>query len=363
MIAAALVIPAYADEVSEDPSPEAKPTYDASGKVVSPENQMGDGDGDSDTQAKAKPDPKPVMPPEGQVPQELAKLGNGEYFSSYAFLLDKSTRTLSIWKNSENGPVFVEAHASDMGRVDGDKQVLGDKKTPEGIYFFLSTHRENALDFNEYGSQAYTMDYPNLFDRREKKTGSGIWLHAIPDTKTLYRGSRGCVVVRNEVIQSLEKYITYRRTPIIVAKKASYVPVTTYQAQQKEILQWLETWRESWEAMELEKYMAHYDETFYSTRMDWDTWKRFKEGLNKKYEYIRVQIAKPSIYFHEDEAVVRFLQGYNSDRNSDFGEKTLHLKKKADGQYKIIAENWQPVSNKHLALLGDDKKSMLQQEL
>lgn len=362
IVTAALVIPAFADEISGDPTPETKPTYDASGKVVSPENQMGDGDAD-ESQAQRRPDPKPVMPPKGQIPRELAKLGAGDYFSSYAFMLDKSTRTLSIWKNSENGPVFVEAHAADMGRVEGDKRVLGDKKTPEGIYFFQTTHRENALDFNEYGSQAYTMDYPNLFDRREKKTGSGIWLHAIPDTKTLYRGSRGCVVVRNEVIQSLEQYITYKKTPIIVVKQANYTPLANYLAQQEEVINWLEKWRESWEAMELDKYMSHYDESFYSTKMDWETWKRFKSGLNEKYEYIRVQMAKPTIYIHNNEVVVRFLQGYNSDKNSDFGEKTLHLKKQPDGEFKIIAENWKPVSSKHLALLMEAKTPMLQKEL
>ncbi len=362
MIATALVIPTFADEVTDDPTPESQPTYDKSGKVVSPENQVGDGDAE-EPQAQTKPDPKPILPPEGQVPTELAKLGSGDYFSAYAFLLDKSTRTLTIWKNTKTGPIFVEAHAADMGRAEGDKQILGDKKTPEGIYFFQTTYRENALDFNEYGSQAYTMDYPNLFDRREKKTGSGIWLHAIPKTKTLYRGSRGCVVVRNEVIQSLEKYITYKKTPIVVSKKVKYVPLDEYTTQQTKILSWLEDWRESWEAMELDTYMGYYDKSFYSTRMDWDTWKQFKKGLNQKYEYIRVQVAKPNIYFHGDEAIIRFLQGYNSDKNSDFGEKTLHLKKQADGKYKIIAENWRHVSSKHLALLMKTKAPILQKEL
>lgn len=348
---------ALADEISEQEKVVEKPTFDDKGQIVNPENEMGQKETDT---AKAsptpRPDPSPKMPPENQIPNALAGMGMGQYFSEYAFFLDKSLRTLSIWKNTANGPLLVEAHAVDMGRVDGDKLVLGDKKTPEGIYFFQTTYAQNQLDFNEYGDQAYTMDYPNLFDRRENKTGSGIWLHAIPNTKTLFRGSRGCIVVRNKVIKSLAKYIDYKKTPIIVQKNGQYIPLAQWKSKRSQLVDWLDNWRESWEAMEIQLYMKFYSNEFYSARMNKERWRDFKTELNKKYEFIRVQVAKPTFYFHEDEAVIRFLQHYKSNIKGDFGEKTLHLKKSAAGNWEIIAENWKPVSRRLMALLTETSK-------
>jgi murein L,D-transpeptidase YafK len=343
---------AFADEVAEPVATEPTPVYDQSGRVVNPENQLGDEDEKvTEESSSPKADPLPAPPPAGLVPKAFAKMGVGDYFSRYAFLVDKKTRTLSIWENSATGPVFIEAHATDLGRKPGDKQVLGDKRTPEGIYFFQTTYSGSSLDFNEYGAQAFTMDYPNLFDRRESKTGSGIWLHAVPDTKTLYRGSRGCIVVRNQIITKLARYIDLKKTPIVVQNQAEYITPAQYLTEQKSMLNWLETWRESWESMEIETYLSHYSDDFSSNRMNKQQWREYKAGLNKKYEFIRVQVAKPSVIFHEDEAIVRFLQVYSSDINRDFGEKILHMIKAPNGKYQIVAENWSPLSNSLLALL------------
>ena len=46
------------------------------------------------------------------------------------------------------------------GQAQGDKQVRGDLKTPEGVYFVVRKRTER-LDFEEYGGEAYILDYPN----------------------------------------------------------------------------------------------------------------------------------------------------------------------------------------------------------
>ena len=50
------------------------------------------------------------------------------------------------------------------GQVQGDKQIRGDLKTPEGVYFIVRKRTER-LDFEEYGGEAYILDYPNPGDR------------------------------------------------------------------------------------------------------------------------------------------------------------------------------------------------------
>ncbi|NJL26344.1 MAG: L,D-transpeptidase family protein, partial [Calothrix sp. SM1_5_4] len=158
-------------------------------------------------------DPIAVMPPEGMLPSALLSLSSEHgVFSQYAFLVDKDARTVTVWQNAADKPKLIGAWPTDIGRRNGDKLVQGDHRTPEGVYFFQTAMDGRKVDFSQYGARIFTLDYPNYFDRLEKKGGNGIWFHAIPDSKSLLRGSRGCVVVRNKVIEELAKYIDLKRT-------------------------------------------------------------------------------------------------------------------------------------------------------
>ena len=83
------------------------------------------------------------------------------------------------------------------GQAQGDKQVRGDLKTPEGVYFVVRKRTEQ-LDFEEYGGEAYILDYPNPVDRLRGKTGSGIWVHSRGRAITPFE-SRGCVVLTSRI--------------------------------------------------------------------------------------------------------------------------------------------------------------------
>jgi murein L,D-transpeptidase YafK len=352
-----LSLSVFADEASEAVLSEVpKPVKNEQGQVVSPENMLSDAEDDKDDNIGElkKPDPIAIQPPKGRVPAGLVQMGEGEYFSKYAFLLDKSTRTLTIWQNTKNGPKLVEAHPADMGRRSGDKKVLGDKKTPEGIYFFRTIHEAEMLNYDEYGSRAYTMDYPNLFDVRARKTGSGIWLHAVPDKKSLYRGSRGCIVVRDDVITPLGKYIEPSKTPILVEKQAKYISLKEYKQKKRELLDWLYAWKRSWEAKKLDDYMSFYSDEFKSLKMNKQQWRAYKQNLNTVYDFIRVDVAKPAVFTHNGRLIIRFLQGYASNVNSDFGEKVLYAEKNDEGQFEIVAEKWSELPQNLIALLGKE---------
>lgn len=289
------------------------------------------------------PDPNPIPPPTGRIPSGLIKLGQGRFFSQYALVLDKSTRTLSLWQNNHGEIKLVQAFAADYGQAEGDKFARNDLRTPEGIYFFQKELSGQNLNFDEYGVRAFTMDYPNYFDKTENKTGDGIWLHAIPASKTLLRGSKGCVVVRNESIERLRSYISLKTTPILVQNSVTYIEPPMYQNTNQKLLSWLEKWRQSWETKNLDQYMSHYSDHFKTPFMNKVGWKEYKKDLNERYKIIRVQIDNPIILQHEDEVIVRFIQSYHSDSHGDFGEKFLYLKNEG-GQFKIVNETWKGIS-------------------
>jgi murein L,D-transpeptidase YafK len=276
------------------------------------------------------------------VPKGLLRLGTGAYFSPYALVVDKKARMLTVWK--QEGPKLLKAleFPSDMGKNSGDKAAAGDFKTPEGIYFLQKLLEGPTLPFDLYGVRAFTMDYPNVFDRRSGKHGSGIWLHAIPDKVSLERGSRGCVVVRNEAILELSKYITPEKTPIIVYDSVPYAQEDERQKSVREVEEWMTRWLTAWKSKKLDDYMTYYSKEFAGNKMNWDQWRKHKAGLNETYQNIEVELYNPVIYEHGEGWVIRSLQAYRSDKHEDFGEKSLYLQSE-DGQLKIIEESWAPV--------------------
>jgi murein L,D-transpeptidase YafK len=291
----------------------------------------------------SKPEPKPFLPPTGTAPDLLVQLGHGQYFSRNAFVMDKANRTLSVWKQEGDKLNLVTAVAADFGRNSGAKQGRGDYKTPEGIYFFQELRDSTALDFGEFGShvvRAFTLDYPNYFDVLQHKSGSGIWLHTAPDSISLWRGSKGCVVVRSQALQELAPLIALKKTPILIRDSVNYVDAGASTSKRTSWKTWIENWRTHWQGKDIDGYIANYAPEFKSMGMDRERWLEYKKNLAGKYKFISVALNEPIVVTTGNETVIRFLQDYKSDQNSDFGEKTLYLRQQADGKFLILGEEW-----------------------
>jgi murein L,D-transpeptidase YafK len=285
----------------------------------------------------------PAQTSEILYPAPLVSLPSNDVFSPYSFVVNKATRTLSVyyWDGQEL-KLFAE-HPSDFGKKSGPKVKENDYRTPEGIYFLTAEKTQPEIPFDLYGNLAFTTDYPNVFDHRDAKTGSGIWLHAVPDTVPLTRGSRGCVVVRNDVIKELKKCVKVGQTPIVIADEITYLTKEQYQAQQKKFLETFEEWRNAWETHDVDTYIKFYDETFQNDQMNFKQWYRFKKKLKSIYSYIKVHLSQPLILLSRNQIVIRAIQSYDSDKHHDYGEKTIHARLGEDGRFKIIREDWRPL--------------------
>ncbi|GIL18786.1 MAG: hypothetical protein BroJett040_25370 [Oligoflexia bacterium] len=277
-------------------------------------------------------------------PDGLISLSRDPHYSQYAFVVDKSARTLRVYESQGDLPKLIVEHPTDIGKSNGDKERANDFKTPVGMYFLLSKKTQPEIPFDLYGNLAFTTDYPNIFDQRVAKSGSGIWLHAIPDTVPLTRGSRGCVVVRNDVIKSLEKFVKLEQTPIIIADKVNYITASEYKAQKEKYLQHFEAWRKSWEEQDVDSYIQFYDPTFKNNEMNFKQWYRHKKKLKALYKYIKVQLLPPVIIRNKDQVVIRTAQRYESDLHQDYGEKTIHAHYSEATGFKIIREDWKPLA-------------------
>jgi hypothetical protein len=94
---------------------------------------------------------------------------------------------------------------------------------------------------------------------------------------------------------------------------------------EKQVVDFVESWRQAWISQEIDPYIAFYDKTFKSDGKNLAQWKAHKTKLNKTYEFISVKISNVKVSWTDDGAAVSFRQEYRSDRYSARGNKTLFL--------------------------------------
>lgn len=129
-------------------------------------------------------------------------------------LVDKGKR--EFFYLEKNGEKIIRLHYPSIhGEIEGDKQVEGDLKTPEGVYF-VRGKIQVPLDFEMYGNHAYALNYPNPIDRLRGKTGGGIWIHSKGDP---IKGqfTQGCVAIDLANIKKLDEYLK-PDTPVLIAQ-------------------------------------------------------------------------------------------------------------------------------------------------
>ncbi len=273
------------------------------------------------------------------VPEALIALAEGQY----ALLVDKSTQTLALYRGVRGDVEHVKTFACSTGENDGEKLEMGDKKTPEGIYQFTEVKTAKELPAI-YGKLAFPMDYPNFFDQRQGKNGSGIWLHSTdePIRALLPQKTRGCIVVNDPVIEELAKKIRLFDTPIVVARTLRVAGPDARTQARRELEDLLDEWRDSWQAKDLERYLALYSATFQQRDMDLAAWRSYKEAIFRKAGRITVRTSLRHLLKHEDQAVAAFRQDYTADAHSDSGIKRLFLVRE-NGLWRIVGEEWRPL--------------------
>ena len=273
----------------------------------------------------------------GLTPINIAYMKTSD--SPYALIVDKTEQLLYLY-TIDGEPKRIEAFHCSTGRNNGNKRESGDLRTPEGIYYFSEIKEDGEL-LPKYGVRAFVLNYPNRFDKIENRDGFGIWLHATnePDRVNLPYDSKGCIIVTNDDILQLSEYIYIDRTPIIVEDKVSYISSDKVSETNSEIETFIKQWIECWQGMDIDNYISHYSRSFYSQKMNWRRWKRYKERLFDKYSRIKVGIDNLSIIKRDNMAVVNFFQKFSSDQYSDKGTKRLYVIKKQD-KFEIIGETW-----------------------
>lgn len=284
-----------------------------------------------------------------EVPKELINIGKWDE-DSFVLLAEKQSQKLYLFDNSYN---LIKTFQITTGQNNGNKERVGDKKTPEGVYFFTSVKEDKEL-LPQYGLLAIPINYPNFFDRLDNKNGNGIWLHATDQPARPIKpfDTRGCIVAVNEDVLELARYIKLETTPLVIVDKIEFVPLEVVKEEDQEAREFLKKWHKSWEGKNLDEYMSFYSSDFKSRGMDLKAWKKYKASLNQINSERKVSIRGVKILRHADNIIASFIQHYIGEGTNDTGIKRLYLEDTEDG-LKIIGEEWNAMPKQDLARIAD----------
>lgn len=172
-----------------------------------------------------------------KVPDSIVSLSAG-----FVLVVDKQYQKIyAFHKNGFFTKVF-EAPCS-TGKNIGAKQVAGDARTPNGIFFATRIMR-NPGPPEVYGSMAFPLDYPTLFDKRAGRNGSNIWIHGTTKPLAPFQ-SNGCVVLRDSDLQRLTDLIFFNKTPVIIQESINWISQNQIPAAKEELERTLYSWNKA----------------------------------------------------------------------------------------------------------------------
>ncbi|MDE2401860.1 MAG: L,D-transpeptidase family protein [Burkholderiales bacterium] len=275
-------------------------------------------------------------PPENTIPTQFIELPPT---TKNAIAVDASRSRLYLFENGPAGLHMVASHYVSIGRLGAEKTVQGDQRTPLGVYYITSRLGAKQLT-NFYGSGALPLNYPNEYDRRLGRTGSGIWLHGVPSDSYARspNSTDGCVVLANPELESILEQVQPRSTPVVIAKALEWVPTKSVESSRHNMRNLIEGWRVARASGDLSRLMSFYSPQFANGDRNINQWRELLEREVKTQRGRSLQLKDMAILGWRDKGdvlVVTF--GEVSD-----GQRTGAVKRqywgKENGLWKIFFE-------------------------
>ncbi len=227
------------------------------------------------------------------------------------------------------------------GKVEGDKQVENDLRTPEGVYF-VEYKIDSGLDFMEYGGIAYTLNYPNPVDKLRGKTGYGIWIHSKGEA-IKPRITRGCIALDLANIAEVGTKLT-PGTPVLVAETITTdnIPLPDPGVSRHLRLR-MEQWTRAW-ASRSDDFFSFYNEEAYTRAMP-ESFKAFRANKERLFKLLKwINIFNREVFVIEGPGywVTWAEQFYRAPNLSTEGIRRLYWQRNEEGDFYIIGMEWIP---------------------
>ena len=277
-------------------------------------------------------------PPKDGIPRYLMQLRPDQ---KNAVVVDTRKSRLYVYENDNGKPRFVADYYITHGKNGADKLREGDQKTPLGVYHVTASLPKTKLT-DLYGDGAFPINYPNDWDRRNGRGGSGIWLHGTPSDTFVRapRASDGCVVLSNPDLRLVGSLIQVGLTPVIISDHVEWLSLDDWNTERQSLQSAIEQWRRDWEARDTDAYLRHYAGNFEGDGMNLRQWSERKRQVNAGKAWIKLVLGNVSMLRYpgkEEMVVVTFDQDYKSNNLSNLMKKRMYWVKE-NGKWKIVDE-------------------------
>jgi murein L,D-transpeptidase YafK len=279
-----------------------------------------------------------ALPP-GAVPDVILHLSRAH---PHAIVVDLPRARLYLIENKDGQLRVIRNYYASIGKGGWGKKSTGDNRTPVGVYHITGFIKDQALP-ELYGAGAFPVSYPNVWDRRLKYTGSGIWLHGVP--RNTYarapRSSEGCVTLANADLMDLAPFLVQNETPVVLTDTLSWRPKEESWDQRAEFMEQVEGWRARWSAKDTEGYLAYYADDFETEGMHKPAFSAHKRRVNASKKFIDVQLDDVDLFRYpggDGLMLARFTQRYRSDNFNITAGKEQFWRRLPDGRWQIVKE-------------------------
>ncbi len=268
-------------------------------------------------------------------PQEIVCLGSKKH-KDYVIIVEKDIQQLTLYSSGRRCKEIARFKCS-TGEVAGAKKKSGDKKTPEGVYFFINKFKKKYIA-DIYGAMAFPTDYPNIFDKNCGKTGNAIWLHGTNKELKNF-DSNGCIVLEDKNILKLASYIELNKTPIILIDRLSYKE-SDQVVNRKHIIAFISKWNKSIKTGTYHEFLDKYSYKYAPEIYWWNRWSRLRTSLMSVYSSFDLRTRVISILKYKDIFVVLADQAVTAKNKSvTVGRIKIYLSFE-NGVYKILGNEF-----------------------
>lgn len=255
------------------------------------------------------------------------------------------TETATLHRYTADGDTLqpVEKRHMSIGELGAGKQQRGDRRTPLGLYFIVEELDTTRLH-EKYGPVAFPLDYPNAWDKRNSRTGYGIWIHGVVPGSGLrpVRDTDGCIALPNDELLSLRAHLVPFETPVIVTRRIRTASAADIAKLREQLLAAVDTWAGSVRDGDWHRFLSLYAEDFGHRGMSREEWAayRVQSAAERPLEAFAVDelalLADP-----EDPALYlsRFRQTIREAGATITTTKRLYWSRNEAGEFRIVAED------------------------
>lgn len=254
--------------------------------------------------------------------------------------VDKVDKKMSMY-TYEDGNLTNIFHQDIITGELGDKFKEGDLKTPVGAY---EVTRRFTPPSDYYGPIAFSLSYPNLYDKILGKTGSGIWIHGFPSdgNRKNELTTEGCVALKNDLLLEFDE-LMQKQTSRAIALISESGEAKASKDDIAILLRDIFFWKQAWTISDIDKYLNFYDDSFVRyDGMKFDDFKVMKKRIFDKKESKKIVFSDYEISPYPNSQGkkifrIAFMEHYEAPSHKFQGQKTLYAMIK-DGKMKIILE-------------------------